>query len=133
MMVNIVVWFTLVILVNDPDIELPDPLAIPVTLVALSLVQEITVPDTLFGLDKLIVVIASPEQMVWVAREALTCGVGLTVMVNVLATPVQPFAEGVTVMVAVTGVFPVLIPANAAMFPVPLAASPMEGVLLVQL
>ena len=129
--VNIVVWFTLVILVSEPEIELPDPLAMPVTFDVLSLVHESTVPDTLFGFVKLTEVIASPEQIVWDADEALTCGVGFTVMVNVLATPVHPFAEGVTVMVAVTGVFPVLTAAKAAIFPVPLAASPMEVVLFV--
>lgn len=36
-------------------------------------------------------------------------------------------------IVAVTGVVPVLTAANAAMLPVPLAASPIDGVSLVQL
>ena len=40
---------------------------------------------------------------------------------------------GVTVIVAVTGVVPVFTPTKEAMLPVPLAASPIEGVLLVQL
>jgi hypothetical protein len=130
--VNIVVWLTLVVLVSEPEIELPDPLEMPVTFDVLSLVHEIIVPDTLFGFVKLTDVMASPEQIVWDAEETLTVGVGFTVMVNVLATPVHPFNEGVTVMVAVTGVFPVLTAANAAMFPVPLAARPIEVVLFVQ-
>ena len=40
---------------------------------------------------------------------------------------------GVTVTVAVTGIVPVLIALKDAMFPDPLAARPMDGVLLVQL
>ena len=44
----------------------------------------------------------------------------------------DPFAKvGVTVMVAVTGDTPRLIALNDAMFPLPLAARPMLGVLLV--
>ena len=115
-----------------PEILVPVPVAIPVTLVVLSLTQEITVPDTLFGLVKVTVVMASPEQVVCVAEDALIVGVGFTVIVNVLEVPVQPFADGVTVIVAVTGVLPVLIAAKEAMLPVPLAASPIDGLLLVQ-
>ena len=67
----------------------------------------------------------------------LTVGVGLTVMVNVLGVPVHVtpalVKRGVTVMVAVMGVLPVLVAGKAAMFPVPLAASPIAGLLLVQL
>jgi hypothetical protein len=63
-------------------------------------------------------------------------GVGLTVMVKVLVGPEQVTAPpkyfGVTVMVAVTGVIPLLTAANAAMGPVPLAASPMLVVSLTQ-
>ena len=54
-------------------------------------------------------------------------------MVNVVGVPGQEPATGVTVMVAVTGVEPVLVAVNAGMFPEPLATKPMEGVLLVQL
>jgi hypothetical protein len=57
----------------------------------------------------------------------------LTVIVKVCGVPVQPFTVGVTVMVAITGAAPGLIAANAAMFPLPLAASPIEGVLFTQL
>ena len=52
---------------------------------------------------------------------------------NVCAVPGQPFTVGVTVMVAVTGVVPVLIAVKAAILPVPLAASPIAGLLFVQL
>ena len=54
-------------------------------------------------------------------------------MVNVLAGPVQPFKDGVTVIVAVTGKAVLLIPVNEAISPVPLAANPIEGSLFVQL
>ena len=54
-------------------------------------------------------------------------------MVNVCAVPVQPLAVGVTVIVAVTGDEVTLIAVNDPMFPVPEAASPMEGVEFVQL
>ena len=58
-------------------------------------------------------------------------------MLKVIAVPVQvtpPLVKlGVTVIVAVTGAVPVLIAVKEAMSPVPDAASPMDGLLLVQL
>lgn len=77
-------------------------------------------------------------QIRWLNRSvATTIGVGLTVMVNVRGVPVQvtpPLVKlGVTVMVATTGVCVVFTAVKAAMLPVPLAARPIEGVLLVQL
>lgn len=45
----------------------------------------------------------------------------------------HPLADGVTLIVAVTIEIPELVPVNAAMFPEPLAASPIEVVLFVQL
>ena len=57
-------------------------------------------------------------------------------MVNVLAVPTQLTSPlvyvGVTVMVAITGDDPVLIPKNELIVPVPLAPSPIEVVLLDQ-
>ena len=53
-------------------------------------------------------------------------------IVNVFGMPTQPFAVGVTVIVAVTGALPVLVAVKEAMFPLPAAAKPMEVVLLVQ-
>ena len=63
---------------------------------------------------------------------AATVGVGLTVMVKVVDAPVQPFAEGVTVIVEIITVEPVLITVKAGILPVPLAVKPMLGVLFVQ-
>ena len=61
----------------------------------------------------------------------------MTVIVKLVVGPVQgtpPLVKvGVTVIVAVTGDVPVLMPVNAAILPVPLAPSPIEGVLLTQL
>jgi len=54
-------------------------------------------------------------------------------MVNVWAAPGQPAADGVTVIVAVTGAVPVLIAANAGIFPLPDAAKPIDVLLFVQL
>lgn len=69
---------------------------------------------------------------------AATLGVGLTVMVNVMAAPVQdtdpPVKVGVTVMVAVMAAPVALVAVNAGMLvPLPLAAKPIAVLLLVQL
>ena len=71
-------------------------------------------------------------QTVWF-ETVLTEGVGLTIIVNVVGVPGQPFAIGVTVILAVTALAPTLTAVNAAILPVPLAAKPMLGVLFVQL
>ena len=76
-------------------------------------------------------VVVAPLQYVAFAT-GLTVGVGFTVMVKVIAGPTHPFAVGVTVMVATTGAVPVLVAVNDGMFPAPLAAKPIEGVLLTQ-
>ena len=68
---------------------------------------------------------------------ALTVAVGFTVIVNVIDVPTQltpPLVNvGVTVMVAVTGELLVLLAVNVGMFPLPLAARPIDAVLLIQL
>lgn len=73
---------------------------------------------------------------VWLAT-ALTTGVGFTVMVKVIGAPTQVVTPsvnvGVTLMIAVTGALPLLMPVNDAILPDPLAARPMDGSLLVQL
>ena len=72
----------------------------------------------------------------WLAT-ALTVAVGFTVIVNVIDVPTQltpPLVNvGVTVMVAVTGELLVLLAVNVGMFPLPLAARPIDAVLLIQL
>ena len=54
-------------------------------------------------------------------------------MVNDSGVPVQPNAEGVTVIVAVIGALVVLVAVKAAIFPVPFAANPTKTLLFVQL
>ena len=63
---------------------------------------------------------------------ALTVAVGLTVMVKDNGVPIHPLADGVTVIVATTGVVPALVAVKEGTFPDPLAARPMEGVLFTQ-
>ena len=66
----------------------------------------------------------------------VTCPVGLTVNVNVFATPAQltlPLVKvGVTVMVATKGAVPVLVALKEGIEPVPLAPKPILGAELVQ-
>lgn len=77
--VNVTVTGALVVLVSAPLILPAPPPAIPVTLPVLSLVQLNVVPPTLP--PRLIVVIVAPEQMVCEAGDAITSGMGLTVIV----------------------------------------------------
>jgi len=62
----------------------------------------------------------------------LTTGVGFTVKVNVIVFPVHPFAEGVIVMVAVTGLEPELVAVKEGILPVPEDPNPILLVLLAQ-
>lgn len=66
-----------------------------------------------------------------------TFALGLTVMVKVFVAPIQlapPFVNvGVTIIVAITGEFPLFMAENEVMFPDPDAAKPIEVVLFVQL
>lgn len=75
-------------------------------------------------------------QCIWFEM-AFIFPVGLTVMVNVLDVPTQgtlPLVNvGVTVMVAVTGALVALVAIKEAILPEPVAARPMDGVLLTQL
>lgn len=103
-------------------------------IVALLLVQLNTVPAT--APVKVTAVVADPLHNTWLAT-VFTVGVGFTVIVNVTGAPVQltpPLVYvGVTVMVAVTEVLPLLMAVKAAMFPAPVALRPMLLLLLVQL
>jgi hypothetical protein len=94
----------------------------------LLLVQLKVVPAT--GPLTVTCVVAAPLQTAWSAI-AFTIGVGFTVIVRLPDGPAQPFAVGVTVIVAVTGVLPLFVAEKEAIFPVPLPASPIEGVLFV--
>jgi hypothetical protein len=93
-----------------------------------------TVPDT--APLNVMAVVFNPLHTTWLGT-AFSVGVGFTVMVNVLAVPVQVMPplvkDGVTVMVAVTGAVPIFTALKLAIGPVPLAASPIDVVLFVQL
>ena len=109
---------------------LPVPLAAKPMLDVL-FVQEYVVPMTAEPLNATTVVLSSLQI---VGQEgAVTEGVGLTVIVNVCAEPVQPSAEGVTVIVETITVEPLLITEKATILPVPLAAKPMLVLSFVQL
>ena len=64
-------------------------------------------------------------------------GSGFTLMVKVFTGPTHPVElfvnEGVTVIVAMTGVDPVLVAVNDGILPEPEAARPIDGAELVQL
>ena len=79
----------------------------------------------------------SPEQMVWLAGEKLTVGLGFTVIVNDSVGPEQlgvPLEkEGVTVIVAVIGLAVELLTLNSLIVPEPDAANPIAGFEFVQL
>ena len=81
---------------------------------------------------KFTAVVEAPLHTGWSAGLS-TVGVGLTVMVKETGVPGQPLAVGVTSIVPVIGVFPVLVAVNEAIFPVPLAANPMAVLVFVQL
>ena len=109
---------------------LPMPDA-PNPILVLLLVQVYTV----VGIDPVntTAAVLVPAHTVWFAT-AFTVGVGFTVMVKLTGKlPPQPFADGVTVMVAVMGALVALVATKLAMLPVPDAARPMAVLLLVQL
>jgi hypothetical protein len=106
---------------------LPEPFA-PSPIAVLLFVHVKDVPLT--GPDKLVAGAITPAQKVWLPIE-LTVAVGLTVIVNVVGVPVHPFAEGVTVIVAVIGEVVAFVAVNAGTLPEPLAASPMAVLLFV--
>jgi hypothetical protein len=77
-------------------------------------------------------VVDAPLQTVWLLMAA-TVGVGFTVIVKVCAAPAQPEGEvGVTVIKALVAEVPVLAAENDAMLPVPVDASPIVGLLFIQ-
>ena len=80
---------------------------------------------------KVMAVVEAPAQSVWLAT-VFTVGRGFTVMVNVVGVPGQPFAVGVTVMVAVVAIVPGLVAVNEAMLPTPVTPNPIPGLLFVQ-
>lgn len=76
--------------------------------------------------------VTEPLHIVTSVTGAIT-GVGFTRIVNADVVPWQPLAIGVTEIVAVTGLWPVLAALNGAISPVPDVASPIDPSLLFQL
>ena len=120
-MVKVTVIGNGLVLVKVPLI-LPEPLAaIPLTVALLFRVQLNTVAGMLP--DNTIVVIAVPEQMVWLAGVATAFGVGLTSTVAVIGAPPQLLAVGVMVKVTNTGARVVLV-SVPLILPTPLPGIP---------
>jgi hypothetical protein len=115
------------IAMNDGIFPVPDA---PKPIEVLLLVQVYTVPVT--GPLMVTAAVAEPAQTAWFAI-AFTDGVGFTVMVKVTGVPLQPAADGVTVIVAVIGAAVALVAVKAAILPVPDAARPIAVLLFVQL
>lgn len=128
--VNVVVCAVSVALLMVPiTLPLPDAV-IPGVLAALVRTHVKDDPDTL--LPKVMALMADPEQTVCDDGLTVITGSGFTVIVKVVGVPGQVLIIGVTVIVAITGAFPVTAGLNAAISPVPDAARPIAGVSFVQ-
>jgi hypothetical protein len=119
----------LVKLIAVKDAILPVPLA-PKPIDVFVFVQLKVVPLT--EPVNVIALVATPLHNAWLPGGA-TFALGFTVIVNVFAVPGQLAVEGVTVIVAVTGLLPGLVTVKAGIFPLPLAVKPIEVLLFVQL
>ena len=87
------------------------------------------VPAT--GLPTVIAEALAPLQYVALPM-GFTAGVGYTVIENEDDVPVHPFAKGVMSMFAISMAVPGFVDVKDGIFPVPAAARPMDGRLLVQ-
>jgi len=100
------------------------------------LVQAYVMVPPVAGLLKLIAAVDEPLHNTWLAT-AFTVTPGSTVMVNVVAAPVQltPLYVyvGVTVILAIIGAVLPLVAVKAGISPVPLAGRPIEGSVFTQL
>jgi hypothetical protein len=118
--------------VNDAMLPVPEA-ARPIAV--LLLVQLYVVVPAVAVVAKLTALLLAVLQITWLLI-ALTTPTGLTVIVKVLGVPAQVVVpvvtDGVTVIVATKGAVPLLVALKAAILPVPDAASPIAGVLLVQ-
>ena len=125
--------FVALVATNDKISPVPDA-AKPID--AVLFVQLNTATPPLTGVVKLILAVGLLLHTTWFGT-GLTSGGGLTVMVNVIGVPTQLTAPlvyvGVTVMVAVTGTGLRFTAIKVGILPVPDAARPIDGKLLVQL
>jgi hypothetical protein len=119
LMVATVAALVLLIALNRAIFPIPDATRpIPV----FEFVQLKTEPPTVPV--KSIALVESPVHTDWVFTASIT-GVGFTFMVKTPVAPVQPFADGVTVIMEATGVLKLSVAMNGAILPVPVPASPM--------
>jgi hypothetical protein len=99
---------------------------------ALFVQVNITLPPVA-GLLNAMAAVDEPLHNTWLAT-GFTVATGLTVMVKVIGKPLHPLGDvGVTVMVAVIALVRLFAVTNGGIFPVPLAAKPIEGLLFTQL
>src|SRR5688572_13068799 len=105
-------------------------------MLVLLLVQLYTAVPRVVGVVKLILAVALLLHTTWSATGSMIGG-GLTVIVKLIGVPTQltpPLVYvGVTVIVATTGALVKLTATKLGILPVPLAANPIDGRLLVQL
>ena len=114
--------------VNEPIFPAPlaaNPIAV------LLFVQLYVTPLAMLPV-KFTAVVGAPLHTGWSVGLS-TVGVGLTVMVKETGVPGQPLAVGVTSIIPLIAVFPVLVAVNEAISPVPLAPNPMAVLSFVQL
>ena len=125
--VTVAVAIAVPVFIAVKEAMLPVPLdARPILLLSLVHVYvAVTLPV------KLTAVVDELLHIAWLAIAA-TFGVGFTVMVKSCADPAQ-LPDAVTVIVATTTALVVLVAVNAAMFPLPDAARPIDVLLFVQL
>ena len=116
------------VLLTAVKFMLPVPLAPEPISVALVRVHANVVPLTV---PVKVTVVVAPLHTAWLVGLTVTVGVGLTVIVKVAVPPVQPLAVGVTVNVAVTGAFVLLIAIKDILpEPLPLTLAPINGPLM---
>ena len=100
-----------------------------------SFIQLYVVVPSVFSVVNDISVVSSVLHNIWLSIES-TWPEGVTVIVNVCDGPSQLTSAfvniGVTIIVATTGIVPVLIPLNEDIFPVPEASKPILSVSFVQ-
>lgn len=81
------------------------------------------------GLFKTMAAVDEPLHNTWLVT-AFTVATGLTVIVNEIGVPVQPFPVlGVTVIVAVVALVKLLTVTNGGILPLPFAAKPIAVLL----
>ena len=115
--------------VATKELMVPEPLAArPMDVVLLTQLYVVLPTDP----EKVTAVVLTLLHTTWLLI-AFTVGVGLTVIENDLAVPLQLFDIGVIVITAVTGTAPELVAVNELIVPTPLAARPIDVVVFDQL